>query len=140
MARLTLEKADAAGFKDSIALADRWFLANKPRSVLDAAAALLALPGSEVVKKRSVAFLHAAQGSDGGWGPHALSPSEPFDTALALLALQKINDGSGAVAKGRAFLMARQQPDGGWQETTRPPGGQSYAQRVSTSAWATLAL
>src|SRR5437016_6055501 len=63
MARLTLEKADAAGFKDSIARADAWFLANKPRSVLDAAAALLALPDSEVIKKRALAFLLAAQSS-----------------------------------------------------------------------------
>ena len=36
--------------------------------------------------------------------------------------------------------MARQEPDGGWVETTRPSGNQSYAQRVSTSGWATLAL
>ncbi len=140
MARLTLEKADAARFKDTIALAGQWILANKPRSVLDAASALLAMPDSEVIKKRSLALLYSAQSSDGGWGPHAQSPSEPFDTALALLALQKINDGSGAVAKGRLFLRQRQQKDGGWQETTRPPGGQSYAQRISTSAWATLAL
>jgi hypothetical protein len=41
---------------------------------------------------------------------------------------------------GRRFLIATQQPDGGWIETTRPPGGVSYAQRISTTSWATLAL
>jgi len=46
----------------------------------------------------------------------------------------------GAMARGRAFLVARQQPGGGWPETTRPPGAQSYAQHISTSGWATLAL
>ena len=140
MARLTLEKADAAGFKDAIALADRWFLRSKPRSLLDAAAALLALPGSAVVKRRSLDFILPAQSSDGGWGPHPLAPSEPFDTAVVLLALRKLDRTGGAIARGRSFLIARQQPDGGWPETTRPPGAQSYAQHISTSAWATLAL
>src|SRR5260221_8687099 len=56
MARLTLEKADGAAFKDAIARADRWLLQNKPRSLIDAAAALLALPGSETVKRRSLDF------------------------------------------------------------------------------------
>jgi len=143
MARLTLEKADGAAFKDAIARADQWLLQNKPRSVLDAAAALLALPRSEVVKRRSLDFILPAQSSDGGWGPHPLAASEPFDTALVLLALRKLDQPKrtrGAIARGRSFLLARQQPEGGWPETTRPPGAQSYAQHISTSAWATLAL
>ena len=39
-----------------------------------------------------------------------------------------------------SFLLAEQLDDGGWVETTRPPGQQSYAQHISTSGWATLAL
>jgi squalene cyclase len=105
----------------------------KPSSVPDAAALAMASPG----RRDCVELLLAAQASDGGWGPHAMSPAEPFDTAVALLALRGHQE---AIARGRAFLIARQQPDGGWSETTRPPGGQSYAQRISTSAWATLAL
>src|SRR5260370_35108678 len=77
-----------------------------------------------------------AQSSDGGWGPHPMAAAEPFDTAVVLLALRE----PAAVARGRAFLIARQRPDGGWPETTRPPGAQSYAQHISTSAWATLSL
>jgi hypothetical protein len=44
------------------------------------------------------------------------------------------------LTRGRESLIAQQRPDGGWIETTRPPGGESYAQRISTSGWATLAL
>jgi hypothetical protein len=44
------------------------------------------------------------------------------------------------IRRGRAFLTAGQRPDGSWPETTRPPGGDSYAQRLSTTGWATLAL
>jgi squalene cyclase len=133
MARRTLETSDAATFAEPIARANRWLLGAKPGSVVDAAALLLASPSRRDCRD----LLLSAQSSDGGWGPHRMSPAEVFDTAVALLALR----GSGEpVARGRAFLIARQQPDGGWPETTRPSGGQSYAQRISTSAWATLAL
>jgi len=133
MARRTLETADAAAFAKPIARANRWLLAAKPSSIVDAAALLMALPSRRDCRD----FLLTAQSSDGGWGPHRMSPAEAFDTAIALLALRGLGE---PVARGRAFLIAQQQPDGGWPETTRPSGGQSYAQRISTSAWATLAL
>jgi hypothetical protein len=41
---------------------------------------------------------------------------------------------------GRRYLILEQSSDGSWPETTRPAGDESYAHRVSTSAWATLAL
>ena len=44
------------------------------------------------------------------------------------------------IARGRAYLIAHQHDDGSWTETTRPPGAESYAQRISTTGWATLAL
>ena len=116
MARLTLDKADAARFAEPISRADRWFAANKPHSMLDAAAALLSLPRSTLVKERSLDFILPAQSSDGGWGPHPLAPAEPFDTAVVLLALRGINEPNrtgGAIARGRSFLMRRQQPAGG---------------------------
>jgi squalene cyclase len=130
---LSRETLRRAGLGKGAEKADRWLSGAKPANVPDAAALLLASPG----RRDCADFLLAAQSSDGGWGPHAMSPSEAFDTALALLAL---HDHAGPVAKGRAFLISIQQSDGGWPETTRPSGGQSYAQRISTSAWATLAL
>ncbi len=45
-----------------------------------------------------------------------------------------------AIANGRAYLIRQQLADGTWNETTRPPGQTSYAQRVSTTAWVLLAL
>jgi hypothetical protein len=45
-----------------------------------------------------------------------------------------------AIRRGRAYLVAAQRPDGSWPETTRPPDGESYAQRLSTTGWALQAL
>jgi len=33
-----------------------------------------------------------------------------------------------------------QESDGGWPETTRPSGSQSYAERISTTGWVVYAL
>jgi hypothetical protein len=147
VARRTLHAADPARFSATIARADRWLRGRPVRNVLDASAVLLALdpgdPDGDEVVRRGLDQLAAAQGRDGGWGPYASAAAEPFDTALALLALRRWPDRPGVAAmigRGRAWLIATQQDDGSWTETTRPPGGDSYAQRLSTTGWATLAL
>jgi len=112
---------------------DAWLRARRPSGPLEAAALLLV-----DAREDCVALLRETQTSDGGWGPTRTSPPEVFDTALALLALPPSE--VDLIRRGRAFLLERQLPDGGWPETTRPPGAESYAQRISTSAWATLAL
>ena len=87
--------------------------------------------------------MRQGQSDDGGWGPLVQSPPEPFDTALAILALAQgkpLPDVKNMIARGRAFLIAQQRKDGSWMETTRPAGDVSYAQRISTAGWATLAL
>jgi hypothetical protein len=71
------------------------------------------------------------------------APPEAFDTAVVLLALAGLRENKGVeamVARGLWFLAATQLPDGSWPETTRPTGSESYAQRLSTTAWATMAL
>jgi hypothetical protein len=118
--------------------ATAWLESLKPTSI-PAASTILRFTNSEP----ALAFLLHAQSSDGGWGPYPGTPPEPFDTALALLALAKhrhTHEVTAAVRRGRAHLAAQQQPDGSWPATTRPPRGESYAQTVSTTAWATLAL
>ena len=132
MVRRTLAAADSTRYRDAIARADAWLRSVKAESVPDAAVLLMAFGNADCLD-----LIRRAQSSDGGWGPRAHAPPEVFDTALVLLAL----GGSGEMAeRGRAFLIHAQLPSGGWPETTRPAGGQSYAQHISTSAWATLAL
>ena len=136
MAIRILERADAAGFRTQIQKARGWLKRLQIRSVPDAAAVLFAFPAND----GGDAFLRRAQASDGGWGPAAGAPPEPFDTALALLALRENPEAGKLVARGRAWLTKTQLESGGWPETTRPAGGQSYAQHVSTAAWVTVAL
>ena len=125
-----LETAGPETFADAIARATRWLSSTEPASVTDAAALLLAVPTRADCRTM---LLHA-QTSDGGWGPQPGMPAEPFDTALAILALGK----SDAAESGRAFLLKSQDSFGAWPETTRPSGGVSYAERISTAAWVNI--
>jgi uncharacterized protein YyaL (SSP411 family) len=138
IARDTLRAADASAFAGPVARAEAWLRAAPVRNVMDAAAVLLALGGRD----DALALLRRAQVADGGWGPYPGAAPEPFDTALALLALSRLGAEAPleAVRNGRAALLRMQNDAGGWKETTRPAGYQSYAQHISTSAWATLAL
>jgi squalene cyclase len=143
-----LRVADRGRFQKQVALAEEWLRKLPGQNVLEAAAILTGLEdsdGDDAVAHcdRAIAFLLHAQTSDGGWGPFANSPPENFDTAAALLVLaafRERDDVRKVVARGRAHLVAEQLADGSWTETTRPPGATSYAQRLSTTAWATLAL
>lgn len=110
-------------------LTDGWLAARRPASVVEAAALLMASPERADARQ----YLQGARTSDGGWGEYPGTPAQVFDTAVAVIALR-------GDAPGRAWLLAQQQPEGGWAETTRPPGSQSYAQHISTTAWALLAL
>ena len=53
---------------------------------------------------------------------------------------QNLRDLEAAIQRGRTYLISVQNQDGSWPETTRPPNGESYAQRISTTAWSLLAL
>jgi hypothetical protein len=148
LARGTLQRADARRYKDHIARADAWLRKAPVAKVLDAAAVLLALgkandPAAQAQKKRCLAQIRKGESRSGGWGPYVKSPTEVFDTALVLLALAQqaqTAEVKGWMKRGRAFLLAEQEKDGAWQETTRPSGGASHAQRLATTGWATLAL
>jgi len=149
LARETLRRAGPARHKEAIARADGWLRRAPVETVLDAAAVLLGLgtaedPPAAAQRRRCLERVRNGEARGGGWGPHVSSPPEVFDTALVLLALaaQGRTDAEARAwrKRGRAYLLSAQQPDGSWAETTRPPGGDSYAQRLSTTAWATLAL
>jgi hypothetical protein len=138
-ARDALQRAGDPSFAGAISNAERWLRAAPARYTPDAAAVLLAFPRDAAIRKRSLERFARTQTSDGGWGPAASARAEIFDTAIVLLALAATGSRD-LVPRGREFLVRTQQPSGGWPETTRPPGSQSYAQHISTTAWAVMAL
>lgn len=148
MALQTLRKANLTEAQTAVQKAERWLFHAKPNNIVNAATLMLALHGKTDAAARQkraeyLQMLRRAQTREGGWGPYADAPAECFDTALVLLALQTAREQTGIVTmiqRGRAFLMAQQNSDGSWPPTTRPSGGDSYAQMMSTTGWATLAL
>jgi hypothetical protein len=136
-----LAKSRDAQIEQNIGAARKWLQTIEADNVVRAATALMANGDRAAVK--SLPLLRRAQTSDGGWGPYADSPPEVFDTALVLLALAEVQRPSAVktmIRNGRRFLATQQNGDGSWPATTRPTGGDSYAQQVSTSGWAVLAL
>jgi hypothetical protein len=148
LARESLRSADPVRFREPVERARRWLAAREIRTVGDASVGLLALGRDpsvlpRIARESCLDVLRRGQSDDGGWGPFIVSPPEVFDTSLAVLGLCAcpLDEGSSRmIERGRGFLIALQQPDGSWPATTRPPGGESYAQRISTCGWATLAL
>ncbi len=157
-ARRALIASGLTSMKDRITRAERWLAGIEIHNTPDATAILFAFadepdtpaPGNW---RAAAELLSRGQGRDGGWGPYLTSPAEPFDTALATLALHGLARRpsraepaftkatlADAIAKGRAYLVRQQLADGSWNETTRPAGQTSYAQRISTTGWALLAL
>jgi hypothetical protein len=148
MARRVLERSGDPATAGAIRRADEWLLQAKAGSVMNASAIVMAFAGKADSRARgkideALALLIRAQSHDGGWGPYPNSPTEIFDSALAVLALAAVRDRPGIqdnIRRGRSFLIENQLPEGGWPETTRPAGGRSYAEHISTSGWAAMAL
>jgi squalene cyclase len=148
MARRTLERAAETRFNDVIARADEWLRNVDLAPTVNAAAVVLAFEKRKDADSRSrleraLSRLLGSQNADGGWGAYPNTPAEPFETALALLALNAVRDKpeiEARVAKGRAFLISVQAMDGGWPAARQSTTGETYARHISTSAWATLAL
>jgi len=161
--RSILEGAGDPAFEERRRRAADWLRGRAPENVHQAAVLLLAstpagdFPGEPRVAE-SLAIIRKGRSTAGGWGPYVNAPPEAFDTAMVLLGLVMLKTrpapgAAGEKAKaeqqaeigewirtGREFLRSVQEPDGGWPATTRPPGAESYAQRISTTAWAALAL
>ena len=137
----TLKTAKLTGGSEKSAAA--WLRRVNPRNTVDQAVRVLFTDDVGSPNPRALNALLAAQTASGGWGPFRDSPPEVFDTSLALLALARAKNHAGvtkSIRQGRAFLEKEQNADGSWPETTRPAGGESYAQRISTTGWALLAL
>ncbi len=158
MAHRVLARASTEAARMPRAKAAAWLRAANVETVLDASAILIGLerdvdaPGV-TQRRRALETLKRGQGPDGGWGPYVTSQSEPFDTALAMLGLVAVRNVQDlafapyteaeleqAIRRARDYLIGSQLDEGSWPETTRPAGGESYAQRISTTAWALQAL
>ena len=142
----------------TIVQADRWFRSQKVENVLDASATVLGLDlasdvMAENLRRDCLSILRTGQSPDGGWGPYVTAKPQVFDTAMAVLALSLLDTEprlarsayrpeqlKEAIANGKKYLVAQQHADGSWPETTRPADQESYAQRISTTGWAILAL
>lgn len=158
LARSTLISSGMQPDHFVIVAADRWIRGIVPENVIDAAGAVLGLDlasdvMAENLRRASLQIIRQGQLPDGGWGPDATAKPQAFDTAIAVLALSLLDieprlarstyrpdELKEAIAKGKAYLVAQQRPDGSWPETTRPANQDSYAQRISTTGWALLAL
>lgn len=143
-------------YKDAIARSQRWFARTEAKNVLEAAAALLGLAAdgsdeADARRRQCLQVIGKGRSADGGWGPFVNSRPEAFDTALVTIALVAARGSghleapqpaelAGWIGGGRKYLLAAQEGDGGWPPTTRPPGVDSYAQRLSTAGWALQAL
>ena len=113
LARDSLASADTGRFRAAIDRADGWLSARRfSRSPTPRCAcwrARSSARGQCHRYRRSLELLRQGQSDDGGWGPRASSPPEPFDTALALLALANCDPSPeirGMIARGRAFLVS----------------------------------
>ena len=105
-ARRTLIASGLPALADRIAQAERWLARVEAHNVPDATAILFGSADRPDAPepdnwRAAIELLKKGQGRDGGWGPYVTSPAEPFDTALATLALHMLDPP--AVA-GRTFV------------------------------------
>jgi hypothetical protein len=143
-----LRQLDGDEALQPIRKAESFLMSCNTGSVVNLAGVLLGLEGrqgNEIAERRSecATKLIDAQHRSGGWGPYPGYKPEVFDTAIAVVALRTSDprdEVQDAIELGQKYLVQQQQDDGSWIETTRPDPQESYAHRVSTSAWATLAL
>jgi hypothetical protein len=148
VSRQILNAADTERFRGQVDRAANWLCTHQPKTVLDAAGTLIGLrsveePAAVRQRQRCLELIEKAQHESGGWGPFVVSAAEAFDTAIVLLALSDLGPQvvpRKMIQQGRRYLIDQQLDDGSWLETTRPAGAESYAQRLSTAGWATLAL
>lgn len=129
LARRVLEQSGSSAYRDAIARANAWMEVRAVSHPLDVSARVLALG-----RRGDIDRLIGMQAGNGSWN------SEPFDTAIAILALKTESRAAAAVERARKYLLQTQLEPGGWPGTTRPAGGASYAQHISTTAWCLLAL
>ena len=143
-----LTTSDPVAYREAIRRGEQFMLAQEPFAAVDLAGVHLGIQRikddtARSLRKTCIERIKSAQNRSGGWGPFRGHPTEVFDTAIVVCALACSPTNSeirAIIDAGRRYLIDEQLADGSWFETTRPSGATSYAHRVSTSAWATMAL
>jgi hypothetical protein len=157
MARSTLIASGREPDHFAVAQIDRWLRTVPVTNVLDAAAVVLGLGTDMDVmattqRGRSLELLRGTQAENGGWPPEAGGTPRAFETAVAILGLEQLRrdprlartafgeeDLRQALERSRTYLAATQLADGSWPEAASP-GRDSYAERISATAWALAAI
>ena len=145
-------KGDDVGAKVALDRAVRWLAATKSDDDPQSVALRLVLwqrlnrpaDGRELLVRQ----IKRRQNADGGWSQSQEMPSDAWATGQALYALadEHLAPDDPAIARGRAFLVRTQRPDGSWLMTSRPtaPGDKGAKLLVpitgAGSAWAVLGL
>jgi prenyltransferase beta subunit len=99
-----------------VADGEAWLAVQSVNTTRYAAWKVLALAGTSRDITAEVAWLMAVQNGDGGWGGAAEFTSDPFSTAVVLLALSRVGGVTPAVFQnGATSLLSTQRADGGWE-------------------------
>jgi hypothetical protein len=137
--------------------AREWLLKTGPKDTEDRVFRLFGLKEVAADEKEVAAAaweLLKTQRADGGWGQLDRLPSDPYATGTALVALHEaggLSPDHPAYARGVAFLIHTQQPDGSWWVKSRSipfqpyyeggfPHGKNQFISSAASGWATTAL
>lgn len=140
-----------------IAAAREWLINTEATDTEDHVYRLRALKAAEASKdmiRDAITDLRKTQHPDGGWGQLDSSPSDPYATATALVALRDtggLTPNSNSFRRGLAYLLRTQREDGSWFVKSRAKPFQPYYESgfpheknqfisISATAWATAVL
>ncbi|MER5641776.1 prenyltransferase/squalene oxidase repeat-containing protein [Kitasatospora sp. NPDC002227] len=97
------------------ALLERGWSRNVTNVVFRTVLACEAAPGPHrALRRQLLTRLTETQHPDGGWGHQAGDPSDPISTAYAAIALSRSPLRADRLGRCLGYLVARQQPDGGY--------------------------
>ena len=121
-------------FDERIARAKQWLLAARPMTRYEEAERIVGLKAAGMNNdelKTAARVLIGEQGADGGWSQTPYLESDAYATGLVLSALYQqglITKSDRAYARGVAYLLKTQFPDGSWYVRSRSPKLQPYFQ------------
>ncbi|MFF1904823.1 prenyltransferase/squalene oxidase repeat-containing protein [Kitasatospora sp. NPDC058218] len=118
---------------------------SRQHTVFRATLAAARRPGTsaaERITRRAVHLVLNTQNSDGGWGRRDAAPSDALSTAYALITLSAAHEDPGPAARGAAYLLTQQRPDGSIASVSDSIGPRPFGFTVPvlTDAFTLLAL